>query len=58
MAASKKVVEVDLHHERDTKGTHVFSTTATDAKITNIYVKKGTFEGDQAPATVTLTVTA
>lgn len=55
--AAKKVVEQELDFERDTKGTHIFSTKADGAKVTNVYVKKGAFEGD-VPSKVTLTLTA
>lgn len=57
MAAAKKVVEVALDFERDTKGTHIFSTKADGAKVTNVYVKKGTFEGE-TPSQITLTISA
>lgn len=56
MAAAKKVLEIELPHTRDTKGTHVFATTATGAKVTNCYVQKGTFDGDVAPDKIILQV--
>ena len=56
MAASvKNSVKVKLNFERDTKGTHVFSTEDKEQAVTNIYVKKGKL-GDPTPHSINVTV--
>jgi hypothetical protein len=49
---------VTLYHARDTKGTHFFATTNPEEKVTSLYVKKGTFKDNKAPASITVTIEA
>lgn len=58
MAAAKKLLEIELPHERTTKGTEMFATKADGALVTNVYIKKEAFKDGTVPTKITLTVSA
>lgn len=58
MAGTAKKIEVTLNHERDTKGTKVYSTEQDGVAARNIYITKAGAEKIGNPTKVKLTIEA
>lgn len=54
--ATKNQMKVELQHERDTKGTRVFTSQDEDAPIPTLYIRKPA--ANDLPDSITVTIEA